>query len=70
MEQQQYNSTLKAAPYTSSGRDVIVVPGFYNNRHPFMRKEFQEERERAETRVNIPTESKNQPTMKTQAETN
>ncbi|KAK7820139.1 hypothetical protein CFP56_039195 [Quercus suber] len=25
VEQQQYNSTLKAAPYTSSGRDVIVA---------------------------------------------
>nr|POE98578.1 hypothetical protein CFP56_77661 [Quercus suber] len=54
----------------SSGRDVIVVPGFYDNRHPFTRKEFQEARDRAETRVNNPTESENQPAIETQAETN
>ena len=70
VEQQQYNSTLKAAPYTSSGRDVIVVPGLYNNRHPFSRKEFQEARERAETKVNNPTKSENQLATETQAETN
>ena len=70
MEQQQYNSTLNAASYASSGRDVIVVPGFYDNRHPFTRKEFQEARERAETRVNNPMELENQPAMETQAETN
>ena len=70
MEQQQYNSTLKAAPYTSSGRDVIMVLGFYDNRHPFTRKEFQKARERAETRVNNPTESENQPATETQAEMN
>ena len=70
VEQQQYNSTLKAAPYTSSGRDVIVVPGLYNNRHPFSRKEFQEARERAETKVNNPTKLENQLAMETQAETN
>uniref|UniRef100_A0A7N2R3Y5 Uncharacterized protein n=1 Tax=Quercus lobata TaxID=97700 RepID=A0A7N2R3Y5_QUELO len=35
-----------------------------------MRKEFQEERERAEIRVNNPMESENQPAMETQAETN
>ena len=40
VDQQQYNSNLKAAPYTSSGRDVIVVLGFYEMRHPFTRKEF------------------------------
>jgi len=70
VEQQQYNSTLKIALYTSSGRDVIVVPGFYDNRHPFTRKEFQEARERVETRVNNPTESENQLATETQAETN
>ena len=70
MEQQQYNSTLNAASYASSGRDVIVVPGFCDNKHPFTRKEFQEARERAETRVNNPMELENQPAMETQAETN
>ena len=70
VEQQQYNSTLKATPYTSSGRDVIVVPGFYDNRHPLTRKEFQEARERAETRVNNPMESENQLAMETQVEMN
>nr|POE69307.1 hypothetical protein CFP56_42883 [Quercus suber] len=54
----------------SSGRDVIVVPGFYDNRQPFTRKEFQQARDRAETRVNNPTESENQPVIETQAETN
>ena len=47
-----------------------MVPGFYDNRNPFTRKEFQEARERAETRVNNPMESENQSAMETQLETN
>ena len=47
-----------------------MVPDFYDNRNPFTRKEFQEARERAETRVNNPMESENQSAMETQLETN
>ena len=52
VDQRQYNSNLKAAPYTSKGRDVIVVPGFYEMRHPFTRKELQVAREKTEMREN------------------
>ncbi|KAK9989616.1 hypothetical protein SO802_029855 [Lithocarpus litseifolius] len=52
VEQQQFNSSLKAAPYKHSGRDVIVVPGFYEKSHPFTRREFQAAREKEEMRVN------------------
>ena len=31
-EQQQFDSTLKAAPYTSSGKDVIYVPRYHERR--------------------------------------
>ena len=58
MDQQQYNSNLKAAPYTSSGRDVIMVPSFYEMRHPFMRKEFQAVREWAEMGANSSAEKR------------
>ena len=50
-DQQQFNSNLKAAPYTSTGRDVIVVPGFYENKSPFTRKAYQTARMRAEATV-------------------
>ena len=35
LDQQQFNSDLKATLYTSTGRDVIVVLGFYENKSPF-----------------------------------
>lgn len=28
-EQQQFDSSLKVAPYTSIGKDIIYVPGYY-----------------------------------------
>ena len=31
-EDQQFGSHLRAAPYTSAGKDVIFVPGYYENR--------------------------------------
>ena len=31
-ENQQFGSHLRAAPYTSAGKDVIFVPGYYENR--------------------------------------
>lgn len=31
-EQQQFDSTLKAASYTSTGKDVIYVPGYYKRK--------------------------------------
>ena len=31
-ENQQFGSYLRAAPYTSAGKDVIFVPGYYENR--------------------------------------
>ena len=31
-EQQQFDSTLKVAPYTSAGKDVIYVPGYYERK--------------------------------------
>ena len=34
-----------------------MVPSFYDNGHPFTRKEFQAAREKAETRVNNSTEN-------------
>ena len=33
-EQQQFNSSLKAALYASAGKDVIYVPGYYEKRKP------------------------------------
>ena len=29
LEQQQFNSSLKATPYTAAGKEVIYVPGYY-----------------------------------------
>ena len=34
-DQQQFNSDLKVALYMSTEWDVIVVPGFYENKSPF-----------------------------------
>ena len=31
-ENQQFGSHLRAAPYTYAGKDVIFVPGYYENR--------------------------------------
>ena len=31
-EQQQFDSTLKVAPYTSAVKDVIYVPGYYERK--------------------------------------
>ena len=33
-DQQQFNSTLRAAPYSSAGKDVIYVLGFYERAKP------------------------------------
>ena len=33
-DQQQFNSTLRAAPYSSAGKDVIYVLGFYEQAKP------------------------------------
>ncbi|KAK9993551.1 hypothetical protein SO802_023254 [Lithocarpus litseifolius] len=33
-EQQQFNSSLKAALYTTAGKDTIYVPGYYELRKP------------------------------------
>ncbi|XP_065619559.1 uncharacterized protein LOC136063304 [Quercus suber] len=33
-EQQQFNSSLKAAPCNAAGKEVIYVPGFYEQRKP------------------------------------
>ena len=32
LDQQQYSSSLKAAPYSAKGKNVIFVPGFYEGR--------------------------------------
>ena len=34
LEQQQFNSSLKAALYTATGKEVIYVPGYYAQRKP------------------------------------
>ncbi|KAL0014215.1 hypothetical protein SO802_001284 [Lithocarpus litseifolius] len=39
-DQQQFNSNLRAAPYTSAGKDVIYVPGIYERAKPRARAEF------------------------------
>ncbi|XP_075665607.1 uncharacterized protein At4g02000-like [Castanea sativa] len=37
-DQQQFNSSLKAAPYSATGKDVIFVPGFYEGRKSSFRR--------------------------------
>ena len=32
VENQQFNSSLRVAPYTTAGKDVIFVPGYYEDR--------------------------------------
>ncbi|KAK9983809.1 hypothetical protein SO802_033334 [Lithocarpus litseifolius] len=38
-DSQQFNSSLKAAPYTAGGKNVIYVPGFYKRRQPNVNSE-------------------------------
>ena len=38
--QQQFNSTLRVAPYTSAGKDVIYILGYYERSKPRARVEF------------------------------
>ena len=39
-DQQQFNSTLRVAPYTSAGKDVIYAPGYYKCLKPRARAKF------------------------------
>ena len=38
-DSQQFNSSLKAAPYMTSGKNVIYIPGFYKRRQPYVNAE-------------------------------